>query len=58
MLGFEESFSVDARGRHSGGIAMIWRKHSEAKLLSYSNNLIDMEVSVEGHEMFRLTGMY
>lgn len=56
-LGFEGSFAVDSRG-HSGGLAMLWKKQEEGRLLSFSTNHIDMELSIEGHPNFRLTGFY
>lgn len=50
QLGFKGFFAIDVVGR-SGGIAFLWEKNSEAKLLSYNNNHIDMEIGVEamGH---------
>lgn len=54
-LDFGGSFAVEARG-HSGGFAMIWRKQDDGTLLSSSINHIDMEIRLEGHDKFRLTG--
>lgn len=56
-IGFESCYSVDARG-HSGGIAMLWRKDEEGKLISFSSNHIDMIVSKVGMADWRLTGVY
>ncbi|XP_062088511.1 uncharacterized protein LOC133795077 [Humulus lupulus] len=57
QLGFEGIFVVDAHG-HSGGLAMLWRKEEEGRLLSYSNNHIDMVLNLADHPEFRLTGFY
>lgn len=61
VLGFEGSFIVEARG-HSGGLAMLWKKQEAGKLLrkllSFSTNHIDMELNIEGHPVFRMTGFY
>ncbi|XP_062114673.1 uncharacterized protein LOC133825790 [Humulus lupulus] len=56
-LGFEGCFAVDCMG-HSGGVAMLWRFKEEASLLSYGHNHVDMEMSLDGHPRFRLTGFY
>lgn len=57
LLRFEGAFSVDSQG-HGGGIAMLWRKESEVKVLSYSKNHIDVLVEINGWSKFRLTGLY
>ncbi|XP_060960728.1 uncharacterized protein LOC133031275 [Cannabis sativa] len=56
-LGFESCFSVEAQGR-KGGLALFWKISSEAHLLGYSNNHIDMEISITGYAKWRLTGFY
>ncbi|XP_060964189.1 uncharacterized protein LOC133033466 [Cannabis sativa] len=57
LLGFEGCYVVEARG-HSGGLAMLWKKEDEGKLLSFSNNHIDLEVKMDGFPTFRATGFY
>ncbi|XP_060969635.1 uncharacterized protein LOC133036885 [Cannabis sativa] len=56
-LGFDGLFSIYARG-HSGGLAMLWRNDSEARLLGYSFNHIDMEISEDASSPWRLAGVY
>ncbi|XP_060965524.1 uncharacterized protein LOC133034451 [Cannabis sativa] len=56
-LGFEGSFVVEARG-HSGGLAMLWKKEEEGKLISFSTNHIDLELNMDGYPTFRATGFY
>uniref|UniRef100_A0A803R261 Endonuclease/exonuclease/phosphatase domain-containing protein n=1 Tax=Cannabis sativa TaxID=3483 RepID=A0A803R261_CANSA len=56
-LGFEACFSVDPVGR-KGGLALFWKVKEEACLLGYSNNHIDVEISLEGTTKWRLTGLY
>ncbi|KAK1377772.1 hypothetical protein POM88_024516 [Heracleum sosnowskyi] len=53
-LGFGGSFVVEASG-HSGGLAMLWKNQDDGTLLSYSKNHVDMEIHLEGNQMFRLT---
>ena len=50
-LGYDGCFVVDAIG-HSGGLAMLWKSLDTDKLLSYSQNHIDMEIAIEGHPCF------
>lgn len=57
LLKFEGAISVDVQG-HSGGIALLWRKDKEVKVLSYSKNHVDVEVGIQGWSKFRLTGVY
>ncbi|XP_060957652.1 uncharacterized protein LOC133029176 [Cannabis sativa] len=56
-LGFEGAFSVDAVGR-KGGLALFWKSNDEAKFLGFSQHHIDLEVSVQGMGVWRLTGLY
>ncbi|XP_074373938.1 uncharacterized protein LOC141714312 [Apium graveolens] len=56
-LGYEGIFVVEARV-HSGGMAMLWKKEGEAKLLNYGNNHIDLVVNMDGLPEFRVTGFY
>lgn len=37
---------------------MHWKKREEGKLLSFSNNQIDIELSLDGYSKFRMTGFY
>ncbi|KAL8132330.1 hypothetical protein AgCh_007992 [Apium graveolens] len=56
-LGFDGLFVVESQGR-SGGLAMLWKEQDQAKVISYSQNHIDVEVRVEGLGLWRLTGFY
>ncbi|XP_031124183.1 uncharacterized protein LOC116026896 [Ipomoea triloba] len=56
-LGFEGLFYVDSVGR-SGGLALLWRKNNTTRLLSFSRNHVDIEVSVAGLGAWRMTGFY
>ena len=56
-LGYEGVIVVDPIG-HSGGLAFFWRNKDEARLLSYSQNHVDVECSVSGLPPWWLTGMY
>lgn len=56
-LGFEGLVAVDPQGR-SGGIAFLWKEENNARLLGYSRNHIDMEISVAGLHPWRLIGLY
>lgn len=57
FLGFEGAFTVETHG-HSGGLALFWRTTSEISLSSYSKYHIDVIVTVQGWQTFRLTGFY
>lgn len=57
LLGFDDFFVVDAQG-HSGGLAFFWKVSAEGKVLSHSQNHIDLEVSIQNLPRFRLTGFY
>ncbi|XVF50977.1 hypothetical protein PTKIN_Ptkin04bG0146800 [Pterospermum kingtungense] len=48
---------VDAVGR-SGGLAMMWKEDIDLKLMSYSKFHIDMEVTDNQHNVWRLIGFY
>ncbi|XP_060961840.1 uncharacterized protein LOC133032039 [Cannabis sativa] len=56
-LGFESCFAVDPIGR-SGGLAFFWKVSEEARLIGYSQNHVDFEISVLGTITWRLTGFY
>lgn len=56
-LGYDGVLSVEPQGR-SGGLAILWKDVDHAKLLSYSQNHIDMEVMTNGMMNWRLTGFY
>ncbi|XP_074350287.1 uncharacterized protein LOC141701475 [Apium graveolens] len=57
QLGFEGLFAVDPIGR-SVGIALLWKERDQAKLISFSQNHIDVEVMIEGMNKWRLSGVY
>ncbi|XP_019196000.1 PREDICTED: uncharacterized protein LOC109189827 [Ipomoea nil] len=56
-LGFEGVFYVDPERQH-GGLALLWRYNSTARLISYSKNHVDVEVTVESHPPWRMTCYY
>ncbi|XP_019173839.1 PREDICTED: uncharacterized protein LOC109169413 [Ipomoea nil] len=56
-LGFDGLFCVDSDGV-KGGIALLWRRNNTASLLSYSDNHVDIEVSMHGFPKWRMTGFY
>lgn len=56
-LGFEGLVAVDPQGR-SGGVALLWREENNARLLGYSRNHIDVEITGNGLQPWRLTGLY
>ncbi|XP_074352813.1 uncharacterized protein LOC141691964 [Apium graveolens] len=56
-LGYDGVFVVDVQGR-SGGLALMWRDVDQVSLKSYSQNHIDIEVSMSGIAPWRLTGFY
>lgn len=57
QLGFKGSFVVDPVGI-GGGLALFWKDVGMAKLISYSQHHIDVEVCIEGMASWRLTGFY
>lgn len=56
-LGFDFSFAVDREGR-SGGIAIIWKQSFKCRIINYSMNFINVEVSDNDRGLWRLTGFY
>ncbi|XP_031120872.1 uncharacterized protein LOC116024110 [Ipomoea triloba] len=56
-LGFEGLFYVNSVCL-SGGLALFWRKNNTARLLSFSKNHVDVEVSMAGLGSWRMTGFY
>ncbi|XP_019169839.1 PREDICTED: uncharacterized protein LOC109165495 [Ipomoea nil] len=56
-LGFDGLFYVDSTGL-SGGLALLWRKNNTTRLLSFSKNHVDVEVSIAGFPNWRMTGFY
>ncbi|XP_074360757.1 uncharacterized protein LOC141701008 [Apium graveolens] len=57
ILGFEGAVTVERQG-NSGGLDLIWRNKEEVNPKSFSKHYIDTEVSVQGWDKFRLTGLY
>lgn len=53
-LGFEGMIVVEAEGR-SGGLALLWRKSDQITLKSLSKYHINVDVSIEGMQSWRLT---
>ncbi|XP_019164331.1 PREDICTED: uncharacterized protein LOC109160499 [Ipomoea nil] len=56
-LGFDGLFYVDSTGL-SGGLALPWKTNNTARLLSFSKNHVDIEVSIPGFIKWRMTGFY
>ncbi|XP_019163494.1 PREDICTED: uncharacterized protein LOC109159838 [Ipomoea nil] len=56
-LGFEGCFKVDSV-RRKGGLCLLWRRNNCARLLNYSQNHIDLEVSLPNGRPWRLTCFY
>jgi len=56
-LGFDGLFYVDNVGL-SGGLALLWRRNCTARLLSFSRNHIDVEVTVQRLAAWRMTCFY
>ncbi|XP_019199913.1 PREDICTED: uncharacterized protein LOC109193526 [Ipomoea nil] len=56
-IGFEGLFYVDNDGL-SGGLALLWKKNNTARLLSYSRNYVDIEVTMTGNPAWRMTCYY
>lgn len=57
QLGFEGLFCVENSGL-GGGLALFWRDKDVATLLGYSQNYIDVVVSLPGKAQYRLTCFY
>ncbi|XP_019200118.1 PREDICTED: uncharacterized protein LOC109193755 [Ipomoea nil] len=53
-LGFDGLFYVDNDGM-AGGLALLWKKNNTARLLSYSKNHVDVEVSSANGKVWRMT---
>ncbi|XP_031116377.1 uncharacterized protein LOC116020030 [Ipomoea triloba] len=56
-LGFEGLFYVEGVGL-SGGLVLFWKKNNTARLISFSKNHVDVEVSLAGFGVWRMTGFY
>ena len=56
-IGFQGMLVVEAHGR-SGGLTLLWTDQSQVKLLSMSNNHVDVEISVDNMTPWSLTGFY
>jgi len=56
-LGFEGLFYVNSVGL-SGGLALFWRRNCTARLISFSKNHIDVEVTVVDSACWRMTCYY
>ncbi|XP_031101846.1 uncharacterized protein LOC116005747 [Ipomoea triloba] len=56
-MGFEGLLCVD-RVAMGGGLALLWRDSDAATLMSYSNNYIDITVTLPGETPWRLTCFY
>ncbi|KAK1357831.1 hypothetical protein POM88_051087 [Heracleum sosnowskyi] len=55
-IGYEGLITVEPIGR-SGGLALMWKEASQAGLLSFSVNHIDVVTKVNGMAAWRLTGI-
>ncbi|XP_019150233.1 PREDICTED: uncharacterized protein LOC109147050 [Ipomoea nil] len=56
-IGFEGGFGVDSV-RQKGGMGFLWAKNNSARLIKYSNNHIDLVVSLPNQHHWRLTCYY
>lgn len=56
-LGFEGFTAVEPQGK-SGGIALFWKNATNVTLLSFSRSHIDVCISSNGMEDWRLSGIY
>lgn len=56
-LSYERMFFVP-RINNGGGIALFWKDNSLSKLLAFSNNFIDVAMSITGMIDWRLTFYY
>uniref|UniRef100_A0A803NLH2 Reverse transcriptase n=1 Tax=Cannabis sativa TaxID=3483 RepID=A0A803NLH2_CANSA len=57
LLGFDGVITVEPQGK-SGGLAFLWKNEDEARLLGFSQSHIDMEITMEGKEKWRFSGLY
>lgn len=57
QINFQGMLVVEPQGR-SGGFALLWRINDHVKLLSLSQNHIDMEIAQDDMQVWRLTGFY
>ena len=56
-LQFEGMFSIESV-RRGGGLALLWKEEEWVKLVSYSTNHVDVEVTISGMATWRLTRFY
>ena len=56
-LNFESMFNVDSV-RGGRGLALLWKEKDWVHLLSYSNNHVDVKVTIPGMSKWRMTGFY
>lgn len=56
-LGFDNCIAVDCNGR-SGGMCVLWNINFQVSLLSYSQNLIDLDIIDCIKGTWRVTGFY
>lgn len=56
-VGFDGLFTVEPQGG-TGGIALLLREMNQVKLIGFSENHINVEVQIEGMELWRMTGIY
>lgn len=57
QLGYEGMIVVEPQGR-SGGLALLWKDSEKGRLISFSQNHIDIEVKMDSSPPWRLTGLY
>ena len=56
-FGFNNCFAISSEGR-SGGLAMYWNGPLVLDLIGFSRDHIDMKVTEQGKEPWRITGIY
>lgn len=57
QLGFPNCWVVDT-DRHGGGVALLWKGENAVQIKDSSENLIDVEVTVDQVGCWRYTGFY
>lgn len=56
LLGYDGMVVVEPDGR-SGGLALLWKTSSEATLISFSQNHIEVQTNIDDMLPWRLTGI-
>ncbi|XP_074352417.1 uncharacterized protein LOC141691577 [Apium graveolens] len=54
---YEGLFTVAGPG-HGGGLALFWKRNNEVQIKTFSHNHIDIEITMEGVDRWRMTCFY